>query len=210
MFRAAELLKIKFQDIKGLQDPVLGQKNHWSHPSADLVQFLHINGNHWVTISNIGEEPGVVNLYDSLQLKPNVETLNQIAQFSKSSCDTLKVKVQNVHIQENSNDCGILAIAFATSLLSGQDPTTVKYFNIRNHLMKCIKTGNMSQFPTTKRCHGPPIHELHYLLECYCRGILEGFPTVQCKMCTLKCHVSCVTGSKNSRKWLCQLCRQFK
>ena len=56
MAMAAQLLTQKNPDVDGLQDPVLGQRNQWGHLKSNFVQFLHVNGNHWIAISNIGEE----------------------------------------------------------------------------------------------------------------------------------------------------------
>ena len=55
-------MRAKIGEIGGLQEPILDQKNQWQHPTGVFVQFLHVNGNHWVTISNIGEPKGVVSM----------------------------------------------------------------------------------------------------------------------------------------------------
>ena len=149
---ASDLLRTKNSKIGGLQDPILGQANQWQHPSGEFIQFLHVNGSHWLTISNIGEPKGVVNIYDSLLMKPSAETLNKIAQFVKSG--TLTVKVKSVQRQVNSYDCGIFAIAFGTSLLHDEDPSKLIYKGIRPHLLRCIQTGNLTPFPSTPHNHG--------------------------------------------------------
>ena len=68
MVMAAQLLTQKNPDMDGLQDLVLGQRNQWVHPKSNFVQFLHVNGNHWIAISNIGEERGTVNNLTSMIL----------------------------------------------------------------------------------------------------------------------------------------------
>ena len=53
-----------------------------------------------------------------------------------------------------SNDCGVLAIAFAASLLMGKDPSIINYDlnHIREHLKMCFGTGVFTSFPkATKR-----------------------------------------------------------
>ena len=57
---------------EGLQDTLLQQNLSWDVPTGEFVQILHIEVNHWITISNINvsDTPGfsanTVNVYDSL------------------------------------------------------------------------------------------------------------------------------------------------
>ena len=44
----------------------------------------------------------------------------------------------NVQEQEDSYSCGDLAVAFATSLIHGEDPTQLHYKQLRNHLKDCV------------------------------------------------------------------------
>ena len=148
---ASQILSKERPDVGGLQDPVLGQKNQWNHPCEKFVQFLHVNGNHWITISNIGEEKCVVNIYDSLHLHPTPETENLIAKFIKGDFDRLTFRVQQVQKQCNSYDCGVFAIAFATSLLHGDDPTSLRYSGgMRQHLLDCLMNKKMTPFLPTE------------------------------------------------------------
>ena len=46
---------------------VLQQNCSCSVPMSEFVKlFVNVEGNHWITISNIGEKANCVNLYDSL------------------------------------------------------------------------------------------------------------------------------------------------
>ena len=58
-----------------------------------------------------------MNLQNSLQLKPSREISNQIVQFVKGSCDTLKVRARQVHTLENSNAFGLFTTAFARTYI---------------------------------------------------------------------------------------------
>ena len=51
----------------------------------------------------------------------------------------LTYRVQQVQKQTYGYDCGVFAIAFATSLLSGDDPAALVYrSDIRQHLLQCL------------------------------------------------------------------------
>ena len=56
-----------------------------------------------------------------------------------------------VQQQKNLSDCGAFSIAFATSLVYGQNPMNVTndISQMRPHLMQCLKGGIMTPFPTT-------------------------------------------------------------
>ena len=53
----------------------------------------------------------------------------------------------NVQQQENSSDCDPYAIAFAKSLLAGNDPTELCFINPRQHLIDHLANGEIPNFP---------------------------------------------------------------
>ena len=50
----------------------------------------------------------------------------------------------NVQQQENGSDCGVFAIAFAKTILSGIDPTMEYLTNARSSLIQC----SIPKFPS--------------------------------------------------------------
>ena len=88
----------------------LGRKKQWNHPSSNFVQFLHVNGNHWMTISNIGVGKGIVNIYDSLQMNPTAKTENLIAQFIKSDFSKLTFRLKPVQKKKMDMTVGFLPL----------------------------------------------------------------------------------------------------
>ena len=135
----------KNPDVDGLQDPVLGQRNQWVLRKSNFVQFPHINGNHWIAISNIGDKRGTVNIYDSLQMIPTTNTENLITQFIRDDFMKLTYRVQQVQKQTNGYDYGVFTIAFATSLLNGDDPAAlVCRSDMRQHLFQCLRAKEIS------------------------------------------------------------------
>ena len=63
------LLKKEFPFIDGLQDPAV--KGSLVIPAtSEFVQIINV-GKHWVCISTIGCQAGIVKIFDSLYSKPN-------------------------------------------------------------------------------------------------------------------------------------------
>ena len=143
------LLKHINQNIQGFQTPTLGTVRQFDIMTGDFIQILHINGNHWVCMTSIDCPQGYVIVLDSLH-SPVSRELKQLAQdlLGPNFKGVRKVRVQQ---QLNGSDCGIFAIAFATSLAYGQNPVSVSFDipRMRPHLENCLKSGAMIPFPTT-------------------------------------------------------------
>ena len=82
--------------------------------------------NHWLVISNIGEEKDTVCIYDSMQNRPDGECISLVARYVQCPDSHITIKVMNVQLQDNGYACGELAVAFATSLIHGEDPTQLE------------------------------------------------------------------------------------
>ena len=95
---------------------------------CSFVQILHVSGNHWLTVSNIGCKPAHVNVYDSL-LTGYLDThaKQQIASILFTDEPDITASFQNVQEQRGHSDCGVFALAFATSLCTGEDPVENTY-----------------------------------------------------------------------------------
>ena len=129
-----KLLKESFPAVDGLQNPVLKQNMSFDAQNDEFAQFLLVNKNHWLLISNIGEEMNTVCNYDSMQLKPDSDCLSIVSKCIQCSESQITINVMNVQEQEDSYSCGDLAVAFATSLIHGEDPTQLHYKQLRNLL----------------------------------------------------------------------------
>ena len=136
-------------NIEGLQRPTLGPIRNFDVVGGEFIQILHSGGNHWVCVSSIGCSKGYVNLYDSLF---HDVVCNDIEDQVRSLLgdEFRKLTVVPVQQQLNGSDCGVFAIAYATSLAFMHDPKTIQYDipKMRPHLLNCVKSSKMEQFPT--------------------------------------------------------------
>ena len=117
MKAANVLLRDAFPAVDGLQNPILKQSMSFSVPSFEFVQFLLVNKNHWLVISNIGEEMDTVCIYNSMQNRHDGECISLVARYVQCPDSHITIKVMNAQLQDNGYACGELAVAFATSLI---------------------------------------------------------------------------------------------
>ena len=118
---AQNLLHEQFPHLFGLVDTSIGKWREFDIVPSDepYVQILHAGSLHWVCVANVGEKVNNQHhyLYDSLT-SPNLkrDVVEQIAAYSFCHEDTLHIEAMTVQQQNNGVDCGLFAIAFATSL----------------------------------------------------------------------------------------------
>ena len=64
----------------------------------------------------------------------------------------IKVEWANVAKQTGGDDCGLFAIAFATSICHNRDPVRVQYKQekMREHLLQCFQKSFMEPFPLVR------------------------------------------------------------
>ena len=98
--------------------------------------------------------------------------------------------------QEGSNDCGCSALAYATTLCHGQNPSQVKHDQkvMRNHLhvLDGLDTGELIEFPIVGQ-HSPdkPVtQQIH--VYCICRLTDDGSEMIQCSICDEWFHISSI------------------
>ena len=99
---AQALLKEQFPDIGGFRNTLL----HYSDSVEPInnSQVIHVrlgHTNHWIVMSTVGCGESEVDLYDSLQCSPSVETQTVIAKYIRSQSKSVKIKVINVAIRKH-------------------------------------------------------------------------------------------------------------
>ena len=161
MFVANYILKKDHPYIDGLQDTLLQQNLSWNVPTGEFVQVLHIEGNHWITISNINvaetskSSANTVNVYDSMYKIITHDTKLLIGQYHQG--DKVRINIMHVQQQQNGSDCGVFAIAFAKALLSGIDPTQISFIDPRTHLSEHLVKGSIPAFPSVPTRRAPVV-----------------------------------------------------
>ena len=146
---AQRLILQEFPVISSLQDPAVHQSLSFQVLRGDFAQIIIVGGCHWCTVSNIGCDDGVVNVYNTMYSSVSSATLKLIASLVFSPANQLVVRMMDVGRQSNCSDCGILAIAFAYDICGGNDPCPVKFDHrsIRQHLANCLEQCRLSRFP---------------------------------------------------------------
>ena len=230
-----KLMAQKFPSQHGLQDPLtLNKFDRYQSSNQDFIQVINVAGNHWVCASNRLSPPGIVHVYDSRpSCSTNSSSLHrQIAAIMKTENASFTVKHVNVQRQVGSSDCGLFAIAFATSFCSGLDPHTLKYdqydqSKMRSNFLSCVENGCLLPFHTPGvtrrmgRAHFVHTKEVPVFWICrlpwnkdstahFARGAL-----VQCALCKEWYHQLCyqiddVVFYTSNYKYLCTKCTEFE
>lgn len=214
--KAQNLLKQQFPSMEGLQATTLGMVQQFDVMKGKFIQVLHTGANHWICISNIHcNQNNAVKLYDSMYSGISNTVKKQIASLLYlQSENVIEISIEPVTQQTNGYDCGIFAIAFATSLCYGQDPSkiTFKRRNIRSHLWNCFTKGKMHMFPSVPRMSSPEQTSHKVLIPIYCRCRLpyvrEEDDMVECVSCQSWFHKHCLDVpelffKKAEIKWKC-------
>ena len=217
MTYGSSLLKAVFPDVEGLHDTVLQQSATAAVTARGrkYVQVFHVNGNHWITASNINTAcDNVVDIYDSSRVRFSSSDKAAIAKFHRCGDATLTLRYQDVQQQPNAYDCGVYALAFATSLLHGQEPTKTRYVDPRSHLASCLTSGQMLPFPHESGDVDarPPATE-SLALYCVCRSVDDGRIMVACDDCDQWYHKVCAFGDDvdlPDGNWICEDCRMLQ
>ena len=145
MSYAQKLLKQQFPHINGLQSTVFQTKMTTidREKSTHKMQIIHTRGNHWILASNIGCEEGRVNVYDSVYKSVDEQTERIITTMFHPST----ICVVDSQKQDGGVDCGVFAIATATSLAHGVHLATFDQSAMRKHLLDSFTLGVLTVFP---------------------------------------------------------------
>ena len=115
--------------------------------------------NHWITISTVGCVPGLVNVYDSLHLRLPTSLKCIIADLLHTNEGSILVQYMHMQDQGGGSDCGLFAIATATTICNGQDPAALQFdqSHMRQHLLNAFETNILMPFPSRKVAKRKPL-----------------------------------------------------
>ncbi|KAL5493490.1 hypothetical protein EMCRGX_G014680 [Ephydatia muelleri] len=153
-----KLLKSTYPNIQGLQEVALYMVLSYSIAKSEFIQIMNTGKHHWVIVSNINCNDEEIHVYDCASGSPTSFLLNQIASIVCTPKDIIKLTYIDVQMQQGCDDCGLFAIAFATSLARGEQPGSFFYKQkaMRKHLITQKK--KITAFPIKKiRRHGSKV-----------------------------------------------------
>lgn len=117
-----------------------------------MVQILHSKqAQHWLVVTNIGVNNSVFVIFDSLLSYIPADIMHQLSVIANLQINFLTVFQAPCPRQQFQGDCGLHAIANATSLCQGKNPCNIYYIQkvMRQHLVKCLSDGEMKEFPAS-------------------------------------------------------------
>ena len=204
--------------MKGYQNTQLGKKLQFIplDENDKFVQILHVQASHWITVSNIYCKKNEVVIYDSLFMGLSLRTKLQICSIVKMfDLSSIKFLISNMQQQNDSSSCGLFAIAAATELTHGLDPTFCCWHipAMRDHLFNCLELNQMLTFP--KIDHNSKKIKRYIRIveeEIYCKchevnDVKKGM--VKCRCCSSWYHLQCVGLDEDAcipKIWNCERC----
>ena len=116
--------------------------------------MLQAESFHWICVANTQRnktDNSYCQIYDSLTNgSVPLDVAKQIAAFSY--CELAKIVAEVLPVQQQTDcvNCGLFAIAFATSLAHNENPVRRVYdtTKLRQHLVSCLVARKMSVFPS--------------------------------------------------------------
>jgi hypothetical protein len=109
------------------------------------LQLIHNGSNHWVCVAKGFSQPNHVLVYDSMPSTPwkNDHILSCMSSLLYTQEKKMTYIVKSCQRQSNGYDCGVFAIAFATSLANGEDPAS-RLYNPKKLRAQLFGFGNLN------------------------------------------------------------------
>ena len=178
-------------------------------PENNFVQILNVSGNHWITVSDIDCPMDTAVVYDSLHC--GIESsyqdkfLCQMGYMLMPRSRHVTLLTADIQKQEGNSDCGLFAVAVATSLCCDVLPqdNTWKQSEMHKHLARFFIEGVLTEFPMSSRSRDHQCYFDSWTFEvfCHCRQpYITRVYMVQCNECLDWFHWGCEKISRVVRK----------
>lgn len=142
---AQNMLQYYFPDAEGLKNSLFQYRMKLA-VSYNIVQILHTRSSHWVVISNVQSGAAdVIDIYDTMYDQVDHVTMNVIHSIFDGKVQINLVK--DLQKQKGGTDCGVFAIAIATSLLHKVPVLKFNQSSLRDHLISCFENYMLTPFP---------------------------------------------------------------
>ena len=214
-----QLLKKCFPHVSGFQSVCCGLTMNFAVECGEFVQVLHNGRKHWLTVSTLGTRHPIVHVYDSMYALASTTTKAQVAALLHSTLPSIQLSFMSVQMQSGGTDCGVFAIAFATSFALGKPPGQFHFDQqkMRQHLFNCLELRKIERFPYSKlrqatesSVKASETSEVH----CVCRMPVldkDELDWIQCSGCQKWFHLeTCVHATKQQlltkAPWFCPCC----
>ena len=134
------------------------------YPNQDHIFILNVNNYHWILFTNLDpcENSGQIEqfdnedeyqaierkLYDSLNNPSNSSAIKPIMNYLYPERSTFTINMVQVVQQVGSNDCGLLALAYAFDLSLKIDPSNLQYKQelLRSNYNSFLSTSSLINF----------------------------------------------------------------
>ena len=150
---AQSALKRQFSNLNGLES-ILYQTKKVVLNEAMVKNKLQIiqckKSQHWIVATTVNSRSNEVKVFDSIFVSLDRETKQVLLNLFGHDKAEPKLKLLKSQKQSGSKDCRLFAVAYATSIAFGKDPTKKILYQdkMRTHLVDCLQKGHMSLFPT--------------------------------------------------------------
>jgi hypothetical protein len=221
------MLHRQFPHIKGGYSVEIGSKGHQFPPveGEPWIQIVHdADAKHWLVLAcGFFSDVKTVFIFDSLTFNPKSRehTLMCMSSLVRTESESISYSVLPCQKQTNGYDCGVFAIAFATSLAFGEDPRELVYSSdtLRPFLIDCFRKNVLSTFPSIR--NSKPIgfgrfRSFSIDIYCSCRrtdynSTSSEWQMVVCDKCNECFHRMCVDNyPKKEGSWMCSHCENSK
>ena len=141
---AQRLINHQFPNINGLQLSVM-QDKPFKGPTRNALQIIHVRKNHWIVAAS--HKVKVVHVHDSA-----FSSLDQTSAATVQNlfrCSLSNISIVLVQKKLGGSDCGLFAIANATAITFGRNPSKEVYQQslMQSHVITCFEQQKMELFP---------------------------------------------------------------
>ena len=142
------------------------------------MQVVNVSNNHWLAFSTIGCKWSTIKIFDSLHIRGLPKRTQKLV-AALMQCMLEFVDVQG---QRGSNDCGLFALAFVTSVCFGIDPASQIFDQkaMHRHLLDCIEEEEMRPFHSMHGRKPKPLNTESLKVFCSCRLPYHEEMVVEC------------------------------
>ena len=163
------LLKVQFPMINDLECTL---KATCKPLSLGSLQVLHVNGDHWITVTTCDCDGADIIVFYSKYVSLTKSTMTLLTKLVKSKNKFFTAQITNTIKQSGSRDCEVFAAAYATSLAFGHNSCAFVYdqCRMREHLLRCLQQKKMEPFPyiRMRRTGTPRVQFVNVYCHCRC------------------------------------------